>query len=71
MTGNNGAANGDELGNADAERAVLRVKAKLEGLEGMGEGQPRNVAAQVAGLLAEAQDMELLARMYIGWGAWV
>lgn len=57
---------GGVIGNADAERAVLRVKQKLEGLDG-GEGEPRSVAAQVNALLQEARDPERLCRMYVGW----
>ncbi|KAI8470131.1 MAG: kinase-like domain-containing protein [Monoraphidium minutum] len=58
------------LGNADAARAVLRVKQKLEGVAG-GEGEPLGVAAQVDALLAEAQDAEKLCRMFVGWSAWM
>lgn len=69
--GNGPAAGGTEsLGNADAERAVLRVKQKLEGLE-WGEGGARSVAGQVSQLLDEAQDPQRLCRMYAGWAAWM
>lgn len=69
-TGGGGGSSATQLRNADAERVVLRVKQKLEGLDG-GEGEPRGVAGQVAALLAEAQDPERLARMYVGWAAWM
>ncbi len=59
-----------ELGNADAERAVLRVKQKLEGVDG-DEGEPRGVEGQVQALLQEAQDPERLCRMYVGWAAYM
>jgi ataxia telangiectasia mutated family protein len=49
---------------------VLRVKQKLEGVAG-GEGEPLGVPAQVDVLLAEAQDPELLCRMFVGWSAWM
>jgi ataxia telangiectasia mutated family protein len=52
-------------GNADAERAVLRVQQKLEGAES-GESGIRSVEAQVFELLEEAQDPEHLAKMYPG-----
>ena len=61
---------GAALGNADAARAVLRVKQKLEGAAG-GDGAPLSVAAQVGALLAEAQDPDLLCRMFVGWSAWM
>lgn len=69
-SGTSGGSSATQLRNADAERVVLRVKQKLEGLDG-GEGEPRGVAGQVAALLAEAQDPERLARMYVGWAAWM
>ena len=54
--------------NADAERAILRVRAKLEGLE---TGERTNVEGQVQKLLREAQDPDRLCKMYCGWGAWL
>lgn len=65
-----GPVSSESLGNADAERAVLRVKQKLEGLE-WGEGGARSVAGQVSQLLDEAQDPQRLCRMYAGWAAWM
>jgi ataxia telangiectasia mutated family protein len=71
-SGADGASEGGAgaLGNADAARTVLRVKQKLEGVAG-GEGEPLGVAAQVDVLLAEAQDPELLCRMFVGWSPWM
>ncbi len=69
-TGAEGAAAGSSIGNADAERAVLRVKQKLEGVEA-GEGGPRGVSGQVAALLSDAQDPGKLCRMFQGWAAWM
>jgi ataxia telangiectasia mutated family protein len=71
-SGAGGLADGaaDAIGNADAARAVLRVKQKLEGVAG-GEGGALGVAAQVDELLAQAQDPELLCRMFVGWSAWM
>lgn len=61
------------LGNADAARAVLRVKQKLEGAAGGGggDGGPLSPAAQVDALLAQAQDPERLCRMFAGWSPWM
>ncbi|KAK9806879.1 hypothetical protein WJX72_005975 [[Myrmecia] bisecta] len=61
---------GTTLANADAERALLRVKQKLDGLEG-GEGEGRGVEGQVQQLLHDAQDPDKLCRMYVGWAAWM
>ena len=58
------------VGNADAERAVMRVRQKLEGLD-QGQGGVKTIAGQVALLLAEAQDHEKLCRMYVGWSSQV
>lgn len=58
------------LGNADAERAVLRVKQKLQGQDVEG-GAALSVAAQVAAMLQAARDPENLCRMFKGWAPWV
>lgn len=58
------------LGNADAERAVLRVKQKLQGQDVEG-GAALSVEAQVAAMLQAARDPERLCRMFKGWAAWV
>lgn len=57
------------IGNADAERAVLRVKQKLEGQDVEG-GVAMSVAAQVGKWLQSAQDPDRLCRMFVGWAAW-
>ncbi|WIA20841.1 hypothetical protein OEZ85_005192 [Tetradesmus obliquus] len=57
------------IGNADAERAVLRVKQKLEGQDVEG-GVAMSVAAQVGKWLQDAQDPDRLCRMFVGWAAW-
>lgn len=59
------------LGNADAERAVLRVKQKLEGHHDAEAGAALSVGAQVGRWLAEAQDPGRLAAMFLGWAAWL
>jgi ataxia telangiectasia mutated family protein len=54
--------------NADAERALLRVRQKLDGVD---DGQPRPVEAQVQQLLQNARDPDKLCRLFPGWAAWV
>jgi ataxia telangiectasia mutated family protein len=60
----------DGLGNADAERAVLRVKQKLQGQDVEG-GATLSVGAQVAAMMQAASDPDNLCRMYRGWAPWV
>jgi ataxia telangiectasia mutated family protein len=60
----------DGLGNADAERAVLRVKQKLQGQDVEG-GATLSVGAQVAAMMQAASDSDNLCRMYRGWAPWV
>lgn len=54
--------------NAGAERALLRVKQKLDGTE---DGASRSVAGQVQKLIQEARDPDKLCRMYVGWSAFL
>lgn len=54
------------VGTADANRTLLQIKQKLEGLEG-NDSAVRSVEGQVAHLLTEAMDPNNLARHYIGW----
>ena len=49
---------------------VERVRAKLAGLDG-GDGAARGVGAQVRALARDAADPDKLARMYVGWAAWL
>ena len=65
------AAGGGGVSNADAERALLRVRQKLEGVVEGGEGDARGVGGQVQQLLTDATDPDKLARMYIGWAPWM
>jgi phosphatidylinositol kinase/protein kinase (PI-3 family) len=57
------------LGNADAERAVLRVKQKLQGQDVAG-GAFLGVPAYVGALIEAARDPENLCRHFVGWAAW-
>lgn len=68
-SGGVGASSGG-LGNADAERAVLRVKQKLQGQDVEG-GASLSVAAQVAAWMQAARDPDNLCRMFKGWAPWV
>eukprot|EP00963_Diacronema_lutheri_P006938 scaffold622_cov335-Pavlova_lutheri.AAC.6 len=54
--------------NAGAERALLRVKQKLDGTE---DGASRTVPGQVQKLIQEARDPDKLCRMYVGWSAFL
>lgn len=56
------------IGNAPAARALLRLKAKIQGVE---YGQALSVEGQVNQLINEAQDPERLCKMYKGWAPWV
>jgi ataxia telangiectasia mutated family protein len=55
-------------GNLDAERALMRVKQKLDGYE---DGELRSIEGQVQQLLHDARDPHKLAVMYAGWAPWV
>ena len=55
-------------GNLDAERALMRVKQKLDGYE---DGELRSIMGQVRQLLHDARDPFKLAAMYPGWAPWV
>ena len=57
----------DVIQSVDAERALLRVRQKLEGVEG---GEPRSVEGHVQQLIQDARDPDKLCRMYPGWAPW-
>jgi len=50
--------------NADAERAIFRVKSKLQGLE---YGEPLSIEGQVNQLIIEARNPPNLERLFAGW----
>eukprot|EP00026_Physarum_polycephalum_P000025 Phypoly_transcript_00025.p1 GENE.Phypoly_transcript_00025~~Phypoly_transcript_00025.p1 ORF type:complete len:3119 (+),score=637.15 Phypoly_transcript_00025:93-9449(+) len=54
-------------GNKDAERALLRLKQKLQGIE---YGETLSVEGQVHTLINEARDPERLCKMYPGVACW-
>jgi serine-protein kinase ATM len=60
----------NSLGNVDAERVLLRIRQKLEGIES-GEGEASGVEGQVRRLIQEATDPDRLSRMYVGWAPFV
>lgn len=64
--GNQASSSGS--GNTDAERALLRLKQKLQGYE---HGESLSVEGQINQLILEAQDPERLCKMFPGWAAWV
>ena len=51
-----------------AEKALLRVKQKLTGVE---DGYAKSVPEQVASLIQQATDMNNLCQLYFGWKAYV
>lgn len=55
-------------GHKEAERALLRVREKLLGME---EGSVLSEAGQVSFLIQQATNEELLAQMYPGWQPWM
>lgn len=59
---------GDLEGNVDANRTLLRIQHKLEGIVG-GDTTARGVEGQVQYLMSEAMDPLNLCRMYRGWQA--
>lgn len=57
----------DVIQNVDVERALLRVRQKLDGVE---EGEPRSIEGQVQQLIQDARDPDKLCAMYPGWAPW-
>ncbi len=60
-------ANHSDL-NKMAERVLLRLQEKLEGIE---DGVPLSVSGQVNHLIQEATDPENLCVLFPGWQAWI
>ena len=54
--------------NKMAERVLLRLQEKLEGIE---DGVPLSVSGQVNHLIQEATDPENLCILFPGWQAWI
>ena len=58
----------DKKGNKMAERVLMRVGQKLNGLE---EGQMMSVAGQVNALIQQARDPERLSAVFVGWQPYI
>lgn len=56
-------------GNIHAEKTLLLVKEKINGIDSDGNKNP-HVASLVQQLLGQAGNLNALALMYQGWGAW-
>ena len=54
--------------NKMAERVLIRLQEKLEGIE---DGVPLSVAGQVNHLIQEATDPENLCVLFPGWQSWI
>lgn len=54
--------------NISAERALIRLKEKLQGTE---DGSATSVEGQVGKLIQQARDPENLCRLYHGWQAYL
>ena len=66
--GTGGMANGSNPTNKMAERVLLRLQEKLEGIE---DGVPLSVSGQVNKLIQEATDPNNLCLLFPGWQAWI
>jgi len=51
-----------------AERVLLRLQEKLEGVE---DSTPLSVTGQVNHLIQEAMDPHNLCQLFPGWQAWI
>ena len=69
-TSNNATASGGEgeSTNKMAERVLIRLQEKLEGIE---EGVPLSISGQVNHLIQEATDPANLCRLFPGWQPWI
>jgi hypothetical protein len=64
---NSSSSSSSDLITKEADRALMRIKEKLEGRE---EGVVLSEAGHVAFLIQTAMDPELLCQMYFGWQAY-
>lgn len=67
-TGGMGGGNGSNPTNKMAERVLLRLQEKLEGIE---DGVPLSVTGQVNQLIQEATDPSNLCLLFPGWQPWI
>ena len=63
-----GGGNGSNPTNKMAERVLLRLQEKLEGIE---DGVPLSVSGQVNQLIQEATDPSNLCLLFPGWQSWI
>ena len=68
VTGGIGGGNGSNPTNKMAERVLLRLQEKLEGIE---DGVPLSVSGQVNQLIQEATDPSNLCLLFPGWQSWI
>ena len=61
-------ANSCGSSNKMAERVILRLQEKLEGIE---DGVPLGISGQVNHLIQEATDINNLCQLFPGWQPWV
>ena len=66
--GGTGGRNGSNPTNKMAERVLLRLQDKLEGIE---DGVPLSVSGQVNKLIQEATDPSNLCLLFPGWQPWI
>lgn len=57
--------------NAEAAQAIARIDEKLKGYEDGTDGEQQSVESQVALLVHQAQDVENLSHMFVGWAAYI
>jgi serine-protein kinase ATM len=57
-------------GGNDAQRALLRIRQKLQGYQDPG-GDPMSIDGHVRYLISEATDPNNLCRIFSGWSPWV
>ena len=69
-TSNNATTSGGEgeSTNKMAERVLIRLQEKLEGIE---EGVPLSISGQVNHLIQEATDPANLCKLFPGWQPWI
>ena len=65
---NRTANGGSSSSNKMAERVLLRLQEKLEGIE---DGVPLSVSGQVNHLIQEATDVANLCLLFAGWQPWI
>jgi len=61
-------SNNKTSSNKMAERVLLRLQEKLEGVE---DSTPLSVTGQVNHLIQEAMDPHNLSQLFPGWQAWI